>query len=41
MSGMRGGGRMMGGGDAAAQKAANASAPKIPDLLGRISSRTR
>jgi ATP-binding cassette, subfamily B, bacterial len=34
MSGMRGG-RMMGG-DAAAQKAANASAPRIPDLLGRI-----
>ncbi|MEP6482416.1 MAG: ABC transporter transmembrane domain-containing protein, partial [Rhodoglobus sp.] len=38
MSGMRGGGRMMGGGDAAAQKAANASAPKIPDLLPRIGS---
>ncbi|MBG6055471.1 ATP-binding cassette subfamily B protein [Salinibacterium sp. CAN_S4] len=36
MSGMRGGGRMMGGGDAAAQKAANASAPKVPDLLKRI-----
>ncbi|CAN5318425.1 ABC transporter ATP-binding protein [soil metagenome] len=38
MSGMRGGGRggMMGGGDAAAQKAANATAPKIPDLLARI-----
>ena len=33
---MRGGGRMMGGGDAAAQKAANASAPKVPDLLKRI-----
>ena len=27
---------MMGGGDAAAQKAANASAPKVPDLLKRI-----
>ena len=29
---------MMGGGDAAAQKAANASAPKVPDLLKRIAS---
>lgn len=39
MSGMRGGGgRMMGGGDAEAQRAANATAPKIPDLLGRIAS---
>ncbi|WP_309617081.1 ABC transporter ATP-binding protein [Salinibacterium sp.] len=36
MSGVRGGGRMMGGGDAAAQRAANAAAPKIPNLLGRI-----
>ena len=36
MSGTRGSGRMMGGGDAAAQKAANASAPKVPDLLKRI-----
>ena len=34
---MRGGGRMMGGPDAAAQKAANATAPKIPDLFKRIS----
>ena len=37
---MRGGGGGRGGrvssGDAAAQKAANATAPKIPDLLGRI-----
>ena len=33
---MRGGGRMMGGGDASAQRAVNASAPKIPDLLKRI-----
>jgi ATP-binding cassette subfamily B protein len=33
---MRGGGRMMGGGDAEAQRAANATAPKIPDLLPRI-----
>ena len=40
MSGMRGGGgnprRLMGGGDVEAQKAANATAPKIPDLLPRI-----
>ena len=43
MSGMRGGGGggrggMMGGGDAMAQKAANATAPKVPQLLGRIGS---
>ena len=36
MSGMRGGGRMMGGGDAEAIKAKNAEAPKVPDLLKRI-----
>ena len=40
MSGMHGGGgggrNRVSGGDAAAQKAANASAPKIPDLLKRI-----
>jgi len=36
MSGMRGGGRMMGGGDAAAIKAKNAEAPKVPDLIKRI-----
>ncbi len=35
MSGMHGGGRIRSG-DASAQKAANATAPKIPDLLGRI-----
>jgi len=35
MSGMRGGGGYRGG-DATAQRAANATAPKIPDLLGRI-----
>jgi len=33
---MRGGGRMMGGGDAEAIKAQNAEAPKVPDLLKRI-----
>ena len=43
MSGMLGGGGggrggMMGGGDAMAQKAANATAPKVPQLLGRIGS---
>jgi ATP-binding cassette subfamily B protein len=36
MSGMRGGGR--GTRDAEAQRAANATAPKIPDLFGRIGS---
>jgi ATP-binding cassette subfamily B protein len=39
MSGMHGGGggrNRVSGGDAAAQKAANATAPKIPDLLKRI-----
>ncbi|MBB5844504.1 ATP-binding cassette subfamily B protein [Conyzicola lurida] len=38
MSGMRGGGHgnRVSGGDVAAQKAVNAAAPKIPDLLGRI-----
>ena len=36
MSGMRGGGRMMGGGDAEAIKARNAEAPRVPDLLKRI-----
>ena len=38
MSGMRGGGRMgrVSSGDAEAQRAANATAPKIPDLLPRI-----
>jgi len=36
MSGMRGGGRMMGGGDAEAIRAANAEAPRVPDLLKRI-----
>jgi ATP-binding cassette subfamily B protein len=45
MSGMRGGGQVgqygkqrsrMSGGDAAAQRAENASAPKVPDLLRRI-----
>ncbi|MGV8895302.1 MAG: ABC transporter ATP-binding protein [Rhodoglobus sp.] len=35
MSGMHGGGRMRGG-DASAQRAANATAPKIPHLLRRI-----
>ena len=35
MSGMRGGGGYRSG-DATAQRAANATAPKIPDLLGRI-----
>ena len=40
MRGGGGGGRggMMGGGDAVAQKAANATAPKVPQLLGRIGS---
>jgi len=39
MSGMRGGGRggRISGGDVEAQRAANATAPKIPDLLKRIS----
>ncbi|MDJ0334315.1 ABC transporter ATP-binding protein [Salinibacterium sp. G-O1] len=36
MSGMHGGGRMRGG-DATAQRAANATAPRIPHLLKRIS----
>ncbi len=38
MSGMRGGGRggRVSGGDVEAQKAANATAPRIPNLLGRI-----
>ncbi|HQJ34215.1 MAG TPA: ABC transporter ATP-binding protein [Rhodoglobus sp.] len=39
MSGMRGGGRggRISGGDVEAQRAANSTAPKIPDLLKRIS----
>ena len=36
MSGMRGGGRMMGGGDAEAIRAKNAEAPRVPHLLRRI-----
>jgi ATP-binding cassette subfamily B protein len=35
---MRGGGRMMGGGDAEAIRAENAKAPRVPDLLKRIGS---
>ncbi|WP_411720020.1 ABC transporter ATP-binding protein [Mycetocola sp.] len=34
--GRGGGGRMRGGGDEEAQRAVNAEAPRIPDLLGRI-----
>ena len=37
MSGIRGGGRGRGSGDAAAQREENASAPRIPHLLRRIS----
>src|SRR5690606_12525028 len=36
MSGIHGRGRRMGGGDADAQRAENAKAPRIPDLVPRI-----